>query len=69
MPYVTKLFLLKYELEAWQTTAGALDGALICLLTLTAKPEFLVGAALIGTGHSILLKKAQVRLQTIDIED
>lgn len=69
MPYVTKLFLQKYQLEAWQTTAGATDGILICLLTLTAKPEFLVGAALIGAGHSLLLKQAKVRFQPIDVED
>jgi hypothetical protein len=69
VPYVTKLFLQKYQLEAWQTTAGATDGILICLLTLTAKPEFLVGAALIGAGHSLLLKQAKVRFQPIDVED
>ena len=69
MPYVTKLFLQKYQLEAWQTTAGATDGVLICLLTLTAKPEFLIGAALIGAGHSLLLKQAKVRFQPIDVED
>ena len=48
-------------MEAWQTTAGATDGALICLLTLTAKPEFLVGAAVIGAGHSLLFQLARVQ--------
>jgi hypothetical protein len=38
-------------IEDWYVMGGAVNGIIICGLTLTLKPEFLLGAGVIGALH------------------
>ncbi len=50
--------MIQYGVEDWYKSAGAINGALICLFTLTGKPEYMFGGMLIGAFNGFVYFKA-----------
>ena len=48
VPFLTRQFMHTQGYQDYNKLFGAIDGSLICALTLTFKWDYLLGAALIG---------------------
>ncbi len=60
-------YLLKFD--DWYVTGGALNGAVICGLTLSFRPEYLLGASLIGAFHGVIYTQALKVSSKRDVND
>ena len=58
IPFGTRLLMQKYGLSDWNKTAGALDGGILCALTLTLQPSFILGSSAIGFTYGLLFEKS-----------